>query len=106
MFYLHKDASVVEMVPGVTRRVLATSDLMMVVEFTFDKGVEVSQHTHPHDQLGYVVSGRMRMVVDGRAAECGPGDSYHAPSNVPHSGVALDPSVLIDVFSPPREEFQ
>jgi quercetin dioxygenase-like cupin family protein len=106
MFYPHKDAAPVEMLPGLIRRVLASSDVMMLVEFTFEKGVEVPQHTHPHDQVGYVVSGRMRMVIGDHAVECGPGDSYHAPPDVPHSGAALEPSVVVDVFSPPREDYR
>jgi quercetin dioxygenase-like cupin family protein len=106
MFYQYKDANPVEMLPGLTRRVLASSDKMMLVEFTFEQGVEVPQHTHPHDQVGYVVSGRMRMIIGDQACECGPGDSYHAPPDVPHAGVALAPSIVVDVFSPPREDYR
>jgi quercetin dioxygenase-like cupin family protein len=106
MFYGNADAEPIEMLPGLTRRVLVSSDVMMLVEFTFEKGVKVPQHTHPHDQVGYVVSGRMRMVIGDQTAECDPGDSYHAPPDVPHSGVALEPSVVVDVFSPPREDYR
>jgi quercetin dioxygenase-like cupin family protein len=105
VIFKNVDAVPVEMLPDLTRRVLATSDGMMLVEFTFAAGVEVPEHSHPHDQVGYVVSGRMRMVMGDQVSECGPGDSYHAPSNVLHSGRALEPSVLIDVFSPPREDY-
>ncbi len=106
MFFLNEDANPVEMLPGLVRRVLATDDNMMLVEFSFQEGVEVPQHTHPHDQVGYVVSGRMRMVMGEQVIECGPGDSYHAPPDVPHGGTALQASVVIDVFSPPREDYR
>jgi quercetin dioxygenase-like cupin family protein len=105
MFFKHGGANAVEMLPGLIRRVLATSDVMMLAEFTFENGVEVPEHIHPHDQVGYVVAGRMRMVMGEETAECGPGDSYHAPPGVPHSGVALERSVVVDVFSPPREDY-
>jgi quercetin dioxygenase-like cupin family protein len=105
MFFPNEGAKAVEMLPGLMRRVLATSDKLMLCEFRFEEGVEVPQHTHFHDQVGYVVSGRMRMVMGEQTLECGPGDSYHAPPDVPHSGVALEPSVVIDVFSPPREDY-
>jgi len=105
MFFKHGDANAVEMLPGLIRRVLATSDVMMLAEFTFEEGVEVPEHTHPHDQVGYVVAGRMRMVMGEETAECGPGDSYHAPPGVPHSAVALERSIVVDVFSPPREDY-
>ena len=105
MFFRRQDADAVEMMVGLTRRVLATSEGLMLAEFTFDLGAEVPAHSHPHDQVGYVVSGRMRMVIGDKIAECGPGDSYHAAPNVPHSGEALVPSVVIDVFCPPREDY-
>jgi quercetin dioxygenase-like cupin family protein len=106
MFYPHDKATPVEMLPGLTRRVLACSDEMMVVQFTFEKDVAVPEHTHPHDQVGYVVSGRMRMTIGDLTRDCSPGDSYHAPPDVAHSGLALEPSVVVDVFSPPREDYR
>ncbi len=106
MFFKRQDASPAEMFAGLTRRTLASSENLMLAEFTFEKGAEVPPHSHPHDQVGYVVAGRMRMMIGGETAECGPGDSYHAPPDVPHSGVALEPSVVIDVFHPPREDYR
>jgi quercetin dioxygenase-like cupin family protein len=100
------DATPVEMLPGIIRRTLADGESLMICEFTFDTGVEVPNHSHPHEQVGYVVSGRLRMVINGEASELGPGDSYRAPSNMPHSAVALDSSVLVDAFSPPRDDYR
>lgn len=105
MFFKNSESKAVEMLPGVTRRVLATSDTMMLAQFTITTGSEVPMHNHPHDQVGYVVSGRMRIVIGDEETECGPGDSYHAPPNLPHSAVALEPLVVVDVFSPPREDY-
>lgn len=106
MFVPRKRVQPVEMLPGLTRRVLACSDAMMLAEFTFEEGIEVPKHTHPHDQVGYVVSGRMKMTIADETLECEAGDSYHAPSGVSHSGVALVRSVVVDVFSPPREDYR
>jgi quercetin dioxygenase-like cupin family protein len=105
MFFPNRQSNPVEMLPGVTRRVLANSQRMMLVEFTFAADVEIPEHTHSHDQVGYVVSGRMRLTIGGAQSECVPGDSYHAPPNVPHAGYAVEPSVIVDVFSPPREDY-
>lgn len=106
MIYRNTDATPVEMLPGLVRRTLADGESMMLCEFTFDAGVEVPNHSHPHEQVGYVVSGRLRMIVDGQSHDLGPGDSYHAPSNVPHGALTLEPSVMVDVFSPPREDYR
>ncbi len=100
------DATPVEMLPGLIRRTLADGESMMICEFTLDRGVEVPNHSHPHEQVGYVVSGRLRMVINGETSELGTGDSYHAPSNIPHSVVTLESSVVVDTFNPPRDDYR
>jgi quercetin dioxygenase-like cupin family protein len=106
MIYRNAEATPVEMLPGLVRRTLAEGESMLVCEFTFAAGVQVPNHTHPHEQVGYVVSGRVRMTIDGESTELGPGDSYRAPSNVPHGALTLEPSVVVDTFSPPREDYR
>lgn len=106
MIYRNADAKPVEMLPGLVRRTLASGEAMMLCEFTFEAGVQVPNHTHPHEQVGYVVSGRVRLTIDGTSSELGPGDSYCAPSNVPHGAVTLEPAVVVDTFSPPRQDYE
>lgn len=106
MIYRHAGATPVEVLPGLVRRTLADGESVMICEFTFEAGVEVPQHTHPHEQVGYVVSGRIRLTIAGESHELGPGDSYLAPSNVPHGAFTLTPTVVVDAFSPPREDYR
>lgn len=106
MIYPNADATPVEMLPGLVRRTLADGETMMLCEFTFEANVQVPRHSHPHEQVGYVVSGRMRLTVDDQTFEVRAGDSYRAPSGVPHGALTLEPSVVIDVFSPPREDYR
>ncbi len=105
MIFKHDDANPVEMVPGLMRRVVVSDENMMLVEFTFQQGVEIPSHSHPHRQMGYLVAGRMRMTIGNDVADCGPGDSWHAPPNIPHAGAALEQSVVVEVFHPPREDY-
>ncbi len=100
------EACQAEMMPGLCRRTLVTGKSMMVCECTFDFGVQVPTHSHPHEQAGYVVSGKIRIIIDGESSDLGPGDSYYVLSNVPHSALTFEPSVVIDVFSPPREDYR
>lgn len=95
----------VEMLPGLTRRVLVNSEKLMLTEFTFEQGVEVPLHAHPHEQMGYLVAGRMRMTMGEEVIDCSPGDSWHAPPDLPHAGAALEPSVVIEMFHPPRQDY-
>ncbi len=106
MIFHHADAQPVQMLPGLVRRTLIDSDKMMICEFIFDAGAVVPNHTHVHEQVGYIVSGRVRMTIGGETSELGPGDSYCAPSSVPHSAVTLEPTVIVDTFSPPREDYR
>lgn len=94
------------MLPGLARRTLVSDDRLMICRFDLDKGVEIPGHSHPQDQAGYVVSGRIRISVEGKSSDLGPGDSYSAPSGAVHSALALERSVVVDTFSPPREDYR
>lgn len=96
----------VEMFPGVVRRTLTDGDRMMLIEVRMDAGAVVPTHSHPHEQTGYLVSGRGRFRLGDEERELRPGDTWLVPGGVPHEVTALEPSVFIDVFSPPREEYR
>lgn len=96
----------VEMLPGVFRKTMTTAPSMMLCEITLRAGAAVPLHQHPHDQIGYVVRGRIRMVIGGQERTCGPGDAYAIPGGTPHLGEALEDCTVIDVFHPQREEYR
>ena len=100
-----KDVPVRDLGGGVTRRVLAYTDKLMLVEVNFETGGMGSVHTHPHSQNSFVKSGRFRFTVDGEAVEVGPGDTLAFPPDVPHGTLCLEAGTLIDVFTPMREDF-
>ncbi len=70
-----------------------------------DTGSVLPVHQHPQEQVAHVVSGRVRFTVDGQSREVGPGESLHLPSNVPHGAETLEQALVIDTFSPPREDY-
>ncbi len=105
MFRANADAAAVEMFPGVVRRTLNSGDKTTLIEVTLGEGAVVPSHTHPHEQVGYVASGRVRFEIGGETRELAAGDSYLVPGGAPHEVTALEPSVCIDVFSPVREEY-
>jgi quercetin dioxygenase-like cupin family protein len=105
IFRLSHDAPQDEMRPGVHRRVLGTTDRMMLTEFFLESGAEVPTHSHPHDQVGYVTMGRLQLTVNGDLRELMSGDSYAIPGGVPHQALALRDTLLVEVFAPPREDF-
>ena len=106
MIFSNKDAKPINALPGLVRRTLAQSESMMLCEFTFEANVEIPIHSHPHEQVGYLVKGHVVMTIDGKKYELMPGDSYCAPSNVPHGALTLEPSIIVDTFFPPREDYR
>ena len=96
----------VEMSPGVIRRTLVSSNNMMICEFKLETNAEIPIHNHPHEQMGYIVSGQVRMTIGDESIKLGSGDSYCALSKEQHGALALERSVIIDIFYPPREEYR
>ena len=78
----------------------------MIVHFILEEGAVVPSHSHPHEQVGYVVEGELEMTVAGETHRLQAGDSYLAPANVEHSARAAQRTVVIDAFAPPREEYK
>lgn len=82
-FRFSREAPQDEMRPGVHRRVLGTTERMMLTEFFLERGSEVPTHAHPHDQVGYVTAGRLALTVADDTQEVVHGDSYAIPGGVP-----------------------
>ena len=101
----HGDTFVQDLGGGNTRRILAWNDQLMAVEVGFDKGTVGADHTHPHTQCSYVLSGKFSYSVEGEAVELNPGDSIIVPSGLVHGTVCLEAGTLLDIFTPCREDF-
>jgi quercetin dioxygenase-like cupin family protein len=64
-----------------------------------------TRHAHPHDQLVYIISGRLQFSCAGQTFEVGPGDSFVISGGVEHEARALAVSVVLDVFTPTRQDY-
>jgi quercetin dioxygenase-like cupin family protein len=91
--------------PGLLRRILAHNENMMLVEHRMENGWVGTRHSHPHDQLVYVISGRLRFQCGEERFEGGAGDSFILRGGVEHQAWALEPSLVLDVFTPYREDY-
>ncbi len=101
-----KEANQVEMLPGVHRRTMGTTDETMLCEFFLERNSMVPPHSHNNDQVGYVVRGSVEYTVGDETFICTPGDSYAIPGGIVHSAKALVDSLIIDCFSPPRDDYR
>jgi quercetin dioxygenase-like cupin family protein len=91
--------------PGLTRRVLAYNDKLFVVEHRMRKGWAGALHSHPHEQVAYVVKGLLKVTCLGETFEVGAGDSFLVRGGVEHGASALKDSLVIDIFTPCREDY-
>ena len=89
----------------VRRRILQSGVGAMLVEVHFDAGAVTPVHTHPHEQITYVVSGELILTIAGVEKVVKAGESVLLLGNVPHGARSDVPTVLLDTFTPPREEF-
>ena len=90
---------------GVSRRVLAYSEQLMIVEVVCEQGGAGSVHTHPNWQNTYIRKGRFRFTINGAEHEVAEGDSIAFPPDIPHGMVCLEAGALLDIFPPRRKDF-
>ena len=93
--------------PGMTRQVLAYNEKLMLIRHYFDKGWVGTKHQHPHEQLVYVLKGRLRIEIDGKKPfEVKAGESFVVDGGVDHQAWALEDCEVLDVFTPVREDYK
>ena len=93
------------MAPGVRIRTPYGQNIMLSL-LEMDKGTGVPLHSHPHEQAGILLEGRMELTIGDETRLLEPGMSYFVPPNVPHGASALDePVKTLDVFTPIREDY-
>lgn len=94
-----------EVAPGMKRKIMVYDDNIMLVHVHFEKGGVGEQHKHHHSQTSFVVSGKFEVTIGEEKMILEANDAFYPPPNVMHGAVCLEEGVLIDVFSPVREDF-
>ncbi len=94
-----------EIMPGYHGKMIHSNEMTWAF-WDVEQDATVPEHHHVHEQIMHVVEGRFEFTVNGRTGIYEPGDVVVIPSNVPHSGKALTPCKLMDVFCPAREEYK
>lgn len=91
-------------VPGCRLRTPYGKNLMLSY-LEMDDGAEVPLHHHPHEQGGVLLKGRLQLTIGEETRIVEAGSLFLIPPNVPHRAVAIGPAVVLDVFSPVREDY-
>lgn len=90
---------------GVSRQILGYDDKIMMVKVKFETGAIGAMHKHPHVQVSYVESGSFELTIGNEVKMLKQGDGYFVPPGVLHGCVCKEAGVLIDAFTPAREDF-
>lgn len=93
--------------PGVSRTGFRGDNALMVMNW-LEPGMEVKPHSHPFEQLAYILAGRVRFIIGDDVVEVGPGEVVRIPPDVVHAGEALgeETAVNLDVFAPVRDDYR
>ena len=105
LFIENKDLPWEPVDTGVRRKIMAYDDKLMVVKVEFKQGGIGNLHQHHHSQITHVESGIFEVEIGDEKKILTGGDAFYIPPNVMHGAVCLEEGVLIDVFSPMREDF-
>ena len=91
----------------IDRRII-TGEKVMLTHVYLKKGAVVPMHSHVSEQITYILAGRLKFWIeseDSDAVTIGPGEVLTLPSNLPHKAVALEDTLDVDIFAPPREDW-
>lgn len=94
-----------ELGDGISRQFMGHNAQQMMVKVKFEKGAIGALHHHFHSQITYIAKGRFEVFVDGSTQVLGEGDGFFAQPNMEHGVKCLETGILIDVFTPFREDF-
>ncbi|MBA5850789.1 cupin domain-containing protein [Clostridium sp. cel8] len=105
-FFHNKDIKLEKLEDKIQRKIVAHGGKMMIAEVHFKEGAVGSLHKHFHEQVTYCVKGKLEFYVEGEKTIIEAGDSIYMPPNSMHGCKVLqDDTVLLDIFTPQREDF-
>lgn len=105
MFTKHSPTGFIPALPGIERKTLAHGESTLMSKFNMQKGSHLPLHSHPNEQTGYLISGHIQLFVGDTLMDAFPGDAWCIPSGQPHRAEIIEDSVVLEVFSPVRQDY-
>jgi quercetin dioxygenase-like cupin family protein len=105
MYGLHSEKGYAEIIKGIRIKTLCYGESMLMTEFLLKKEAILPEHSHPNEQTGYLIKGKIRLFIGDAVLELVQGDSWNIAKDVIHRAEILEDSVAIEVFSPVREDY-
>lgn len=94
-----------DILPGIKVKTLVHGDKTLMTRFVMTAGSELPRHSHPYEQTGYLLKGKIRLTIGEKAYDVSPGDSWCIASGVEHSAIIIDDSAALEIFTPPRADY-
>ena len=101
----NEQIAVEELDKGLSRQIMGYTKNLMLVRVFFKKGAIGYRHTHLHEQVSYVEKGKFEVDIDGKKEILTAGDAFVVEPHIEHGAICLEDGILIDTFSPMREDF-
>lgn len=105
MFVYNESVTLEDLGDGISRKILAYSKSVMSVEVYFDEGAIGAMHSHPHEQITYVLEGEFEFTIGDQTKIVTKGDVLYKEPNIIHGCTCLKAGKLLDTFAPMREDF-
>jgi quercetin dioxygenase-like cupin family protein len=86
-------------------REMVVGEKVMLARVYLKKGAHVPKHYHPNEQVTYILEGALKFAIDGKEIVVHAGEVLCIPSNMPHEAWAVEDTLDLDVFTPPREDW-
>jgi quercetin dioxygenase-like cupin family protein len=95
----------IDIAPGIRRRTITHGASMYQMIAKLNAGSRMPEHKHPQEQIVHILEGKMRLIVSGEPHELRGGESFYLASNVPHGVETIEDTMVLDTFSPPRDDY-
>jgi len=105
MFYKSNSGGYKQILEGIMLKTLVYGEKTLLAEFRLQKGANLPKHSHPHEQTGYLISGRIQLSIGDETFEVEPGDCWSIPGNVEHAAEIIEDAIAVEVFSPVRKDY-
>ena len=94
-----------DMAEGIQRQIMGYTPNLMMVKVYFEEGAEAASHSHPHQQVGHVLKGKFEVEIDREVKVLNAGDCFVVQENLTHRALCVEEGIILDTFSPMREDF-
>lgn len=94
-----------DILPGIKIKTLVHGEKTLMTKFVMEKGSVLPKHSHPYEQTGYLLHGKITLTIGDTSYDVNPGDSWCIESGVVHSAEIIEDSSALEIFTPPRADY-